>query len=1136
MAEIVYKSAGVYANEIDLSQPTPSSPSGVPAGVIGTADEGSAFVPVTVGNYADFVSVFGATDGEKFGPLAVHQFLKNASALTYLRVLGIGDGKTRDSTTGKVTNAGFLVGANEVQSNGFEGANPYAVAEGDAGRTYFLGCFMSESNGSTIFSDAGISKAAASSPTAATATITVTEVTNFVDEQTFVIIDTAGDSHTFTIETGDNLTAGNLVGLLGAISAGGSAGNTAAAVKIAASINAGTCAATITATSVGAEVTLTQDVGGENGNQTITPTAAGDDATFVNFTGGADPLVPASPIIRGVLLAASGVILTLSGNHMVRTSQPSSAVAARSGSSTLQGSVSGSVQLGSNAFVMLLNGHINTSDYPNVLSASFDVKEKGYFANVLNTDPFKLEETGHLLYGRYDIEPKYAQVTGSGIINPDSAWVRLGNSLGSKEDVAFLVTGSESRNNAAATQPNYESFQDRFTHAKSPFVISQDFGGTKYDLFRVHSRGDGAYTNDRVKITIGNIKPSTSETNEFGTFDLLVRTLTDSDEEPVVLEKWSGLSLDQSSDKYIARIIGDQNIYFDFDQSSSSQKLVVDGEHAGSSAYVRVEISQKVKNSAVPDNGLPMGFRGTDHLVTSGSGPLASLSTNWLSQSVNWDIIKNSVPPPVPFRDNLKVGTSPNERAKSRFAWGVQFDIKADPSLPNKLTPFNVDVYTRTKFFPQFDPSNFTFVVGNNPGAADSSGTVLDCDAFNNNLFTLERIQVRTGSTSDGGYADTAEWVSASYVRAGNITADATAKTRALKVTDFEKTGNRRFGKFSFFLQGGFDGLDIFNEDRSKMLNASAKREMDDSTVQGGVEGSTVAAYRKALDIMGTKSDVDIKLLAIPGLRHTSVTDYAIDTVESRFDSMYIMDVQERNNINSVVTSSASGQRINVKNTVADFQGRALDSSFAAAYFPDVIMTDPTTNTNVVCPPSVAVMGAMSLNDSIGHPWFAPAGFTRGALKDVLFTALPFNKDNLDDIYEADLNPLTSFAAGGGGVVVWGQKTLLANASALDRVNVRRLLIDIRRKVKNVANLMLFEPNRQETLDKFNALVKPIMQNIQEQQGVTRYKVIIDATTTTQADVENNTLRGKIFLQPTRTAEFVALDFVITNQGNFDSV
>ena len=193
------------------------------------------------------------------------------------------------------------------------------------------------------------------------------------------------------------------------------------------------------------------------------------------------------------------------------------------------------------------------------------------------------------------------------------------------------------------------------------------------------------------------------------------------------------------------------------------------------------------------------------------------------------------------------------------------------------------------------------------------------------------------------------------------------------------------------------------------------------------------------------------------------------------------------------------------------------------------MIQDPIRRTNVRCPPSVAVLGAFSLNDALGHPWFAPAGFSRGSLSSVVQASVDLNRANLDNLYDADINPITDFP--GTGVVVWGQKTLLAAASALDRVNVRRLLIDIRRKVRAVANTLLFEPNRESTLEKFTSLVNPILQKIQEKSGLDRYKVIIDTTTTTQADIENNTLRGKIFVQPTRTAEFIALDFVVTNAG-----
>ena len=181
-------------------------------------------------------------------------------------------------------------------------------------------------------------------------------------------------------------------------------------------------------------------------------------------------------------------------------------------------------------------------------------------------------------------------------------------------------------------------------------------------------------------------------------------------------------------------------------------------------------------------------------------------------------------------------------------------------------------------------------------------------------------------------------------------------------------------------------------------------------------------------------------------------------------------------------------------------------------------------------PPSVPVLGAFALNDQLAHPWFAPAGFTRGAMDNVLETKVKLNRENMDSLYEADINPLTSFPHS-SGVVVFGQKTLLRTQSSLDRVNVRRLLIEIRRRVRTIANSFIFEPNRAETLARFSARVNPLLRQIQQQQGVDRFLVRIDTTTTTQTDVENNTLRGKIFLQPTRSVEFVSLDFVITNAG-----
>jgi len=1025
------RSAGVSSTEVDLTFASPTSPSGVPAGVIGTAQSGPAFVPVTVGSYQEFVNRFGPSNGEIFGPLAAREWLERSQSLTYVRVLGCGDGKQR-ATDGTVTNAGFIVGDQQIGLNGMISANPYAASGGPLGRTYFLGCYMSESAGSTIFSSAGI--------------------------QGF---------HT------------------------------------------------------------------------------------------------ASAIIRGVLMTPSGVVPALSASAIVHgtaynntpigmtveTGQahavgPPTLVAGDEGSSgwPQRGDLTGTVKIANaqQEFVLLLNGHLDNPDenYRSFITASFDPGAGNYISKVLNKDPLKYEKRGHLLYSHYDIDPGLAVPTGSGVVRECGS---------AEQPIAFITYSTLDRNTGnTTTTPDYEGFRDRYASARTPFFTSQTFGSTRKNLFRIHARSDGAEPNTQYKISIQNLSMPTDATIP-ATFDVVVRSFGDTDATREALETYSGLSLDPTDDRYIARIIGDQSTFFDFDKATRAQRLVVQGDYPNASTRIRVEMAPEVTLGKVPISALPMGFRGPDHIITSGSNTLMS-GTNVTSLKVDafkeylsgsrdsQDTINRATPPPIAYRENIYTGLAPEKDLNARLHWGVQFEQKADPTQPNNLGFVRTDLPSRTKYFARMQTSNINFIEGNNAGVADSNGIVRDCDRFHYNEFSLEKIRVRTGSD---GLADVDEWLSASYVRRGSVAddksgADGTGFTRAFKAEDLKTPGNRKFTRFTTIMQGGFDGTRIFNEDTSKLVDAAAKREIDDSTNQGGVAGPTVAAYRKAIDIMGNTSDVSIKLLAIPGIRDTAVTDYAISSVESRFDTLYIMDIEERDTLNTVVTGTA--QTVDVTYTVQDFNNRALNTSFAAAYFPDLVMVDPETKSNIQVPPSVGVLGAFGLNDSVGHPWFAPAGFTRGALSNMLFATVDLSRDNLDDLYSSDINPLTDFP--GQPLVVWGQKTLLQAATSLDRVNVRRLLIEVRRSVRQIANSLLFEPNREETLARFNDLVNPIMQSIQELSGVDRYKVIIDTSTTTQADVENNTIRGKIFLQPTRTAEFISLDFVLSNAGSdaFDNV
>lgn len=966
---------GITFTETDASAAPTRVSTGVPAGIIGTAASGPAYVPLTFSTYANgFTGIFGAS-GDRFGPIAVSMWLNGAlnTNATYLRVLGAGDSLKRIAG-GAVNRAGFVVGEQQVRESGIVGANPYAASGGILGRTYFLGCYMSESAGSTFFSSAGM-------------------------------------------QTGPN----------------------------------------------------------------------------------------AIPIIRGIIMTPSGVSLTLSGNSNA-TNQPTTS--ASEGSST-----TGSIDFTNNTFVMLLNGHVSTVDNPNVITSSIST-----LSERLNTDPLKLQERGHFLYAYFDVPAVLAVVTGSGILTHVTS---AGDST--KQDAVFITSSSIGRNTSNTTTPNYEQFSDRFTHAKSPFVISQDFGGVKYDLFRIHSISDGLASNTNkapdltknLKITISDISPATTA-NPYPTFSLTIDYIEPSTTS-LLPRRFDGLTLDPNSSNYIASVIGDQNIYFDFDRNLGSQKIAVEGDYPVTNNFIRIELSNDFIAGNIPSDALPAGFRGYGFAFTSGSQLATPQSSDPNFLAGNTDILRRSVVPPVPVRQKI---TSTGDVVENSYAWGTFFNDVTSLSEPNSSNVLNKSIASYINYLPSYDTSGKKFYI-------DNSST---SDVFANSLFTIENIQVTTGAFGDvAGSLEAINWASASYIRQGSIVPNATNKTRALQISDLladAPTDNRSNVSFSFFLQGGFDGVNIFDAQKRDLTDLAAAREIDDSANQGGVNGPTVAAYRKAIDIMGSTSDVTMQLLAIPGIRIPTITNYAISAVESRFDALYLMDIQQKDDLNNYITSSATAPSPTF--TISDFASRGLNSSFAAAYFPDVTVQNPEGTGTVTIPPSAAVLSAYAKNDTYA-PWYAPAGTTRGTIPAVaggLGYPLSTTSEVLGNLYNVKINPIVELFAG-GQTVVWGQKTLLQTASSLDRINVRRLLIDIRRRVRAVANTLLFEPNTQATLAKFNTLVSPIMQDAQSRFGITRYKVVIDTSTTTQADIDNNTIRGKIFLQPVRTAEFISIDFTV---------
>ena len=287
-------------------------------------------------------------------------------------------------------------------------------------------------------------------------------------------------------------------------------------------------------------------------------------------------------------------------------------------------------------------------------------------------------------------------------------------------------------------------------------------------------------------------------------------------------------------------------------------------------------------------------------------------------------------------------------------------------------------------------------------------------------------------------------------------------------------------------------------------------------TDKGGYTG-----YKKALDILSNQDEYDINMLALPGVIHKIhplVTNAAIDMVESRGDAFFVMDLE------------ASYATVN--QAVQTVQG--LDTNYAAVYYPWVKVLDTAKNKPVFVPPSVIVPGAIAASDAIAAEWFAPAGLNRGVLGNVIEANIRLNQAERDTLYNDKINPIATFPA--TGVCIWGQKTLQSRATALDRINVRRLLISLKKFIASSSRFLVFEQNTLQTRTRFLNIVNPFLESVQQRQGLFAFRVQMDEDNNTPDVIDRNQLVGAIFLQPTKTAEFIVLDFnVLPTGATFDS-
>jgi hypothetical protein len=375
-----------------------------------------------------------------------------------------------------------------------------------------------------------------------------------------------------------------------------------------------------------------------------------------------------------------------------------------------------------------------------------------------------------------------------------------------------------------------------------------------------------------------------------------------------------------------------------------------------------------------------------------------------------------------------------------------------------------------------------------------------------NVVARFDRFSAMTGSDADFSLSN----VSGSSVSNLVYNASNTANERhSPGTTTTSQLLEPALAKFTVPVAFGWDGFDL------RVLNPIANETQLASVSQLGTQ-----ALRQAVDIISDPDFIDINMLAIPGVYSSKVVDYAINQIQTRADAFYVIDI--------------SGS--NVTSVVQEVQGRGFDSNYASVYYPSIRVNDDVNGVVKTLPASIPAIGVIAFNDRVSYPWFAPAGLNRAGLSrdtigfDVLSITDQLKADERDSLYENRINPIARFPDVPQGVI-WGQKTLQLKSSALDRINVRRLLIRAKKLIASSIKFLVFEPNNPATQTRFRQLVNPILADIQQKQGLTQFKVVMDETTNTPDLIDRNILAGKIFLVPTRSAEFISVDFIISKTG-----
>jgi len=762
---------------------------------------------------------------------------------------------------------------------------------------------------------------------------------------------------------------------------------------------------------------------------------------------------------------------------------------------------------------------------------NFDRDSKLFIRNVFNTDPTRTNS--ELVNTSNDSNALKTHWLGetfeSNLIAAENSKLKVTGSTPTNADVLGVILQLESA--GATSNIDWHDRRQVAQAARTGWFISQDTRGDTYSnfnpvidtqqLFRIHALGGSGATTDPgcgessnrdLKISIQTIKAPTDNFNNFGTFSLMVRDAHDTDNNPVVLERFSNLSLDPGSPNFIKRRIGDMSYSY-----NRSTKLVTEnGEYTNKSDLIRVQTSEVVDLGQAAGQ-LPYGVYGPSvpltFELTSGSAT-ASAANGYVLGS-------GSLPDELcPYGDHASdamVFTLNNFTASFEFPTSRLRVSSSEGGLVQANKAY-YGYQSTVKSSKRFDFSNYDLFRGQPAGHDPHAETAGESQY--SWVFTLDDVE-RSTSNSDHSL-----WVSGS--RAGGNTENWNVSSGSL--TGAIAAGVDRFTSPMF---GGFDGFDVTERDPLRNTYTSP-----DGTSGTELNNHAFYSLKKAIDVTSDAEYVEFDVATMPGITNTTLNTALLDSCEARADSLAIIDLKGNyappHEHSSIPThADYAGSVTDVVNTFKDMN---VNTSYGCTFYPFVRIRDTINDSVLYVPPSVVALGTFSSSQRKSAVWFAPAGFTRGGLSEgsaglpVLGVKERVTSTNRDKLYDANINPIATFPA--EGIVIFGQKTLQVTRSALDRINVRRLLIYLKKEISRIASRVLFDQNVQATWDRFTGQVVPFLEGVQAGLGLTDFRVVLDDTTTTPDLIDRNILYAKIFLKPARSIEFIALDFIVTRSGS----